>query len=495
MERPISYGLQARMMIRIARAGTAFIICIAAVTLYVQAFRYSDNAIVFNHVAIIDGTGAPATFDMTLVIEGNKIVALGKAGTIRFPKAAHIVDGAGKFLIPGLWDMHVHTGSETYLALFVANGITGVRDMGGDPVEFDRLLQWDRKVATGSLIGPYMVKAGTMVDGPEAIGRPHSINVATAIEGRAAVDLLKRKGADFVKVYSMLPREAYFAIAGEAKKQGLKFAGHVPFSVSAAEASDAGQKSMEHLFGVYTACSTREADLRDEAMSAIAKNGFADFVSAEIRAEIGAMETYSDKKASALLARFVRNGTWQVPTLVGWSNLTSPDETHFANDPRLKYVSPRKRNGWKAQRKALLGRFPGEFFPKRESLFQKQLEFVAAMRRAGVGLLAGTDTATLYVYPGFSLHDELALLVKAGLKPMEALQAATRNPADYFGLLESRGTVERGKIADLVLLEASPLDDITNTGKIEAVVLRGRLFSKTKLREMLEAVETSQREQ
>lgn len=450
-----------------------------------------QRTLVFAHVTVIDATGAPARPDMTVLIVGDRITALGKAGRIRIPKHAQVVDATGKFLIPGLWDMHVHISDKNFLSLFIANGITGVRDMGGSPGEFEQLRQWRQEILNGTLIGPRIVAAGTHVDGPEPIGRPHSINVASEEEARQAVAALKQRGAEFVKVYSMLPREPYFALADEAKRRGLPLAGHVPFSISAAEASDAGQNSMEHLFGVLSACSTRQVELRDEAMTAIATLGFSAFIRAEIHAQMRALDTYDGKKAATLFARLARNETWQVPTLVGWRNLSATDDHPFTTDVRLKYLPATKRESWQAQRANFLKTLPAEYLAHRAKLFHRQLEFVGAMHRAGVGFLAGTDTAALYVFPGFSLHDELVLLVKAGLTPMAVLQAATRNPAKYLGKLDVIGTIERGKIADLVLLEANPLEDIRHAQKIAAVVVGGKLIPKAGLQEMLAKVEAA----
>jgi hypothetical protein len=450
-----------------------------------------QKALVLAHVTVMDATGAPAQPDMTVVISSNRITSIGQSGNVRVPTDAQVVDATGKFLIPGLWDMHGHTTYKEFLALFVANGITGVRDMGGSPNEFEMLSQWRRQIADGTLIGPRIIAAGIIVDGPKPTGRPDSINVANASQARQAVDSLKQRGANFVKVYSMLPPEAYFAIADEAKKQRFPFAGHVPASVSAVEASDAGQKSMEHVFGILPLCSTNGAELRKQMMAAIAKSGYSVFVQEEISAQVKALDTYDPKRASAVFSRFVKNGTWQVPTLVGWRSLADTSESHVVGDSRLKYIPPERRERWKATRAGFLRSLPGEYLANRESVFQKQRDFVGAMHRAGVKLMAGTDTAALYIYPGFSLHDELALLVKAGLTPMEALQAATRNPAEYLGVLTSLGTVQAGKIADLVLLEANPLEDIRNTQKINAVVLAGKLISKPELQEMLAKVQAA----
>ncbi|HKZ01659.1 MAG TPA: amidohydrolase family protein [Pyrinomonadaceae bacterium] len=434
---------------------------------------------------MIDATGAKPEPNMTVVIKNNRIASIGKSGKVRVPRPALVVNARGQFLIPGLWDMHVHTSDKSFLNLFIANGVTGVRDMGGSPKEFELLQQWRAQIRNKTLVGPRIVAAGTHVDGPKPTGRPNSLNASSAAEGRQAVDILKERGADFIKVYSMLSREAYFAIAEEAKRQKLPFAGHVPAAISATEASDAGQKSMEHLFGVFTACSSDEVRLRNELVTAVAKTGFSIFVQAEIAAQLQTISTYDDKKAAGLFVRLVQNKIWQVPTLAGWQTLTIGDDSHFRNDLRLKYIRPEKRETWRLQRTALLQSLGTEYLSRRVELFDKQLTVVGEMHRAGIRLMSGTDTAAPFLYPGFSLHDELTLLVQAGLTPMEAVQAATRNPAEFLGLLASLGTVERGKIADLVLLEADPMQEISNTRKIAAVVIAGKLLTKSTLRKML----------
>jgi imidazolonepropionase-like amidohydrolase len=201
------------------------------------------------------------------------------------------------------------------------------------------------------------------------------------------------------------------------------------------------------------------------------------------------IESYSEEKARALFARFVKNGTSQVPTLAILRAITFINEPEITADPRLKYVSPSVQSTW---RRSLFGRPRSAAQQEAMTLtYQKNLEIVGAMRRAGVEILAGTDLGNPYVLPGFSLHDELALLVKAGLTPMEALQAATRNPARYLGRLDSTGTVEKGKLADLVLLDADPLADIANTQKIDSVILNGRLIPKAELQRMMAEVEAA----
>lgn len=446
------------------------------------------SALVFTHVTIIDATGAPPSSDMTLVIVGDRIAELGKSEEIPLPQGAQIVDGSGKFLIPGLWDMHVHTLTrqrvEWCFPVFIANGILGVRDMGSPLEELEQINQWRQETAQGILLGPRIVAAGPLVDGSKPLFPDMSIAVANAGEGRQAVNILKQRGADFVKVYSLLPRDAYFAIAEEANHQGIPFAGHVPESVNAGEASDAGQRSIEHLSGILLACSTNETELRNELLAARAKSDPSLLYSALRHIQTKGKETYSDKKAEALFSQFVRNETWQVPTLtVAWT-VASLNDGGLTNDPCFKKVlsmSPERRRL----------KTDSRFKDLTSGGSQIAFELVAAMRRAGVKFMAGTDAPNLWAYPGISLHEELALLVSAGLTPMEALESATCNPATYLGLQDSLGTVEKGKIADLVMLEANPLDDINNTRRISAVVVRGRLIGKSELQRMLSNVEVA----
>lgn len=443
----------------------------------------SRQVLVFTQVTVIDATGVEAKPDMTVVIRDGRIAKLGRSGKIRPPKSARVVDASGKFLIPGLWDMHVHEwNKEAFFPLFIANGVTGVRDMFAPPVP---IKQWRAEVAAGTTIGPHIVAAGIIVDGPSPGCAPCSIAVGNAAEGRKAVLTVKEMGSDFIKVYSMLPRDAYFAIADEAKRQNMVFAGHVPEFVSAVEASDAGQKSIEHLTGVLVACSAKEGELRKENEARLRADGFrGDTMTLE---QSRALDSFDAKQATALLARFKRNGTWMCPTLSVLRAQAFIGDPDFRNDPRLKYIQNfLKKQFW--QDGFGFSSRTAEDNARARRVFQKQIEVVGMMKRAGVDFIAGSDTANPYVFPGFSLHDELALLVQAGFTPMEALQAATRDPARYLGRLDSVGTIEKGKIADLVLLDANPLAEIGNTRKVNAVVVGGRLITRPELDKMLSDV-------
>jgi|HubBroStandDraft_6_1064221.scaffolds.fasta_scaffold01780_15 hypothetical protein len=450
-----------------------------------QQSRADQAALVVTHVTVIDATGAPARPDTTVVVTGDRISIIGGAAHTVIPKAARVIDGTGKFLIPGLWDMHVHLDYKDYLPLFIANGVTGVRVMWGDPEHH----AWRRQSEAGSLLAPRMKIGSAIVDGPIPYWRG-SISVANETQARQVVADAKRLGADFVKIYQWLPHDLYLDIADESKKQGIPFEGHLPVTVTAEEGSRAGQKSFEHLVGVLPACSTRSEDLFKAAQADFptatqSKGKFEELHDTPSGQEM--LETYSHKKAVALSAVFKSNGTWQCPTLVLLRMFGYGDDRAFLDDPRLKYMPRRMRESWDPAQ--LDGaRTPQDFAYSRKE-FQRDLQVVGIMEKSGVGILAGTDSQNPYTFYGFSLHDELGLLVQAGLSPMQALQAATLNPAMFFRMEKDFGTIQTGKVADLVLLDANPLEAISNTKKIDAVIYRGTLYSRAALDEMLARVE------
>jgi imidazolonepropionase-like amidohydrolase len=436
------------------------------------------QALVITHVTVIDTTGGPPLPDTTVVIEGKRIVALGASGEVKPPLHARRVDGRGKYLIPGLWDMHVHTvfgdwlprNEGVTLPLFVANGITGVRDMGGD---LDVLKQWRAQIDAGTLLGPRMVIAGPMLDGP--VPRfPSSAPIANAADGRRVVDELKAQGVDFIKIQSLIPRDGYFAAADEAKKLGITYVGHVPDAVRASEASNAGQKSIEHFTGIFEGASTIEDQLIVGPKS-LGRN----------------VSTFDPERARKLIELMVKNQTWQVPTLVWERGQWLVDDIDLSHDPLTKYAPKAwTERTWPMFVSSILTDMDTDPLPVRKQFVQMELDMTLAMFRAGVPFMAGTDTAAgVHIFPGFSLHQELALFVRAGLTPMQALQTATLNPARFLGRLDDMGAVQKGKLADLVLLDANPLDDIENTRRIRGVVLAGRYFGRADLDRMLAGVQ------
>src|SRR5712692_7789084 len=445
--------------------------------------------LVLLHATVIDATGAPARSDMTVVMTGSQISAPGETGHVRVPPEAQVVDATGKFVIPGLWDMHVHWNLKEYLPLFIANGVTGVRLMWGSP----RHHAWRQAIEQGTLLGPRLIIASPIVDGPQPIW-PGSTTVANAAEAREAVRTAKQAGADFIKIYDRLPRDAFFAIADETTKQGLRFAGHVPQSVSVVEATEAGQHSIEHLTGILLASSTREEELLQGYEDAWAHLPEGERFPSRARTRPLTrimLETFSPEKASAVFARFTRNHTWQSPTLTVLRSGAFLDDPNFRHDPRLKYLPAEVKAQWDPATDFRFKAATPEDFALAKLVYQKQVELVGMMRRAGVEFLAGTDVLNPYCFPGFSLHEELGLLVEAGLTPMEALQSATLNPARFLGKEQELGTVEEGKIADLVLLDANPLQDISNTQRIHAVVVNGRLLDRVALDALLAQAEAT----
>jgi imidazolonepropionase-like amidohydrolase len=460
------------------------------VKLFFVALACSAQSLVIQNVTLIDATGAAPRSGMSVGIEKGQIVEIKKS--IHAPKGADIVDGTGKFLIPGLWDMHVHIGApEIFFPLLVSNGITGIREMFTG-ISMQAIREWrmranvPRIYAAGFLDGPLMVQPP-----------PGAFAISNPDQARFAVRALTETGVDFLKVYNSIPRDAYFAIADEARAIGIPFAGHVPEAVSNGEASDAGQRSAEHLINVMLDCSTNADALRAARVATM----FSTKITGEARLRElawpdpeGLFDTYSEEKASALFAKFVKNGTWQTPTLVTLAGFVRARDDDFAHDPRRRFLPRNWTDTWDPSVTFYLRDLSPEDYEKLHTriaaLLERYKKLVGDMRKAGVEFLAGTDSSGWNpVLPGFGLHEELALLVDSGLTPMEALQSATRNPARYFNKLGEFGTVEVKKAADLVLLNADPLEDIHNTQKIEAVIMRGRYYSRKDLDAMLKPVQ------
>lgn len=454
--------------------------------LVVASFSSAEpsSPLAITHVTLIDGTGRPPQSDQTVLIEAGRITAVGAAATIKVPKSARTVDASGKFLLPGFWDMHVHIAGinadpswskQVLLPLLLANGITGVRDMGGD---LDALLSWQRDIESGALLAPHIVGPGPFL---AASGRktPEQYPVHNAEEARAAVDDLKKRGANFIKIISMPSRDAFFAVADESKKQNIPFVGHLPFEIGAIEASDAGMRSIEHfLYSAFAlSFSSKEADLRPRLVQA-EKNG--DSAAWEQIAH-EADATYSPEKAAALIQTLKKNGTWVTPTLTSL-DITSHPENWKTDDPLLAFVPPAMARQWRdsfddakmQQRAAWLGRQASNDW-----------KLTGELHRAGVPLLLGSDSLDPFVFPGDSFHHELAQLVRAGFTPMEALQAATRGAAQFLGREKDFGTVESGHAADLVLLSANPVENIANTRKVWAVTRNGIYYDRAALDALL----------
>jgi imidazolonepropionase-like amidohydrolase len=423
------------------------------------------QTLIITHATVIDTVTGKTQPDATVVIHGNRIASVAPSAKLS-PKAGRIIDAHGQYLIPGLWDMHTHVyfdstandGTDLVLPLFLANGITGIRDMGS---ALDPVLHARDEIAAHRMFGPRMIVSGPMLDGPKSHYKA-AIAIATPEDGRKAVDMLKSRGADFIKVQSGVPREAYFAIADESKKRHIAFEGHVPDAIRASEAIAANQRTFEHLIGIF------EASSPDETKYLTGKKTVGMF-----------LDTYDPALEAKIIQLIAKNHIWQCPTLFWERGQWLVDAIDYNKDPDLAYAPPTwVTKQWPHAQKGILKTLDTDPLPIREKFVTHELDIVRKLHAAGVPFLAGTDTpAGVDVLPGISLHLELQRFVAAGFTPLEALQTATLNPAKFYNKLNDYGTVQPGRIADLVLLEANPLDDIANTRKITGVIHDGQYLS------------------
>ncbi len=387
--------------------------------------------IAIRDVTLIDVASGTARPHTTVIVDDGKISRVGPATA--FPASTRVVSGKDKFLIPGLWDMHVHLYYKQYLPLFVAFGVTGVQDMGGD---FSKVKVWRDEIESGAAVGPRILTSGPPVDGaPTGDLKLPILPANNADQARQAFDQLYKLDVDFIDILLNLPRAAYFAIAEQARHWDLRMVGPVPTTVTAQEAVEARQKSLEHLFGVTKSVST-------------------------------------DEEALKFFARCTLTGTRISPTLVFWLRMSHMDDPRLMSDPQLSIIPASIRNTWPD-----LSDDPASF----KSQVWRIYRLVALANQAKTEILAGTDTGDAYVIPGAALHDELEQLVGAGLTPRDALEAATLAPARFFETEKEMGSIEKGKLADMVLLDANPLEDIRNVRRVQAVFTHGRYLSRKDL--------------
>ncbi len=424
--------------------------------------RASTPTLAILDVTVIDVAGGGAQPHRSLLIENGRISRVVSDTSFRPPQGAHVIDGAGQYLIPGLWDMHTHSGGYskaiTAYPQLVAHGILGVRDMGTPLEEIIRIRD---ALHDGRLVGPRLVFAGPLLQGPLPFTNPLLWQIARASDARHAVDSLRMRGVSFIKVGDAMPADTWDSVRVAARDAGLPLVGHVPPSISVWHATKLGQASIEHLggryFGVLLGGSTAEHQLRrsisaviDSLITAIhAGRGGDDSRLNRATFTRRLLATLDPKRTNGLLKAFRLHHTWQVPTLGAL-----PIRGVLADS----------------------GRFNAEDRRSATALIARSMILVRQMQRAGVGVMAGTD---LSLAPG-DLPHELELLVEAGLTPMEALQSATVNPARFLGASDSLGTVAPGKVADLVLLQADPLADIRNVSRVQLVVREGVLLPTTR---------------
>ena len=399
-------------------------------------------------VTVVDVAAGRLLPHRTVVTREGRIAVVAPAGGYEPPADATRIDGSGLYLIPGLWDMHVHAVWEdsipdAFLPRFVGAGVTGVRDMGGT---LEVLAETRRRLASGELTGPRLVAAGVVLDGPQPVDPSISIAVADSAAAVAAVDSLDRAGVDFIKVYTLLPPTAFHAAAWRADRVGLAIAGHVPGEVDVAEAARAGMRSIEHLRDEIEPFCTRAEPVPCEPL----------------------LRTLREQRA------------WQTPTLVALRAKALVRDAEYDDPAAARRLPDVVRSMWMAIRADKLER-DEDYWAMRTARWQDELWLVRRLHDAGVPLLAGSDAGVPFAYPGASLHRELELMVEAGLSPIEALRTATTEPAAYLEAEDRLGAIEPGYEADLVLLEADPTTDIGATRRIAGVVLRGRWLDRAAL--------------
>jgi imidazolonepropionase-like amidohydrolase len=397
----------------------------------------------------------------TVVVADGRIRDLGPSSAIKTPKGATLIDGRDKYLMPGLADMHAHIWEEAELPLFLANGVTTIRNMFGGPIH----LRWKERIAAGDLVSPTIYTAGPIIDGNPPVW-PGAV-VENRTQARETVTRQYAAGYDFLKAYSRLSREAYDAVIQEGAAQGLSVSGHVPDSVGLAAALRSGIKSIEHLSG-YEVLAKKQIGPGEEAIWA----------------------RLDESQFAAVARETAKSGTWNCPTLVLYQHRIAPGEPEFLRTlierPEMRYVSPETVRQWYPENNYLKSSSPARAASSRGKGDIMRKKLVKALHDAGARLLLGTDCGNPFVVPGFSVHLELRNFVDAGLSPFEAIRAGTSGAAEFMNAGAEFGTVAKGSRADLILVEGNPLEDVSNVDKRAGVMIRGKWYSQAELQNQLE---------
>jgi imidazolonepropionase-like amidohydrolase len=459
------------------------ILCLAS-SLFSQS---STTAIV--GINIVDVTRGEIHYGQTVVIASGRIQAITPSGNAQIPAGALQVSGEGRYLMPGLWDMHVHLRGDrknpiipmadenaALLGLFLPNGIVGIREMGGDLS--DDVLRWRDEIAAGKRTGPRIITAGRKVD-QEPPAWPGSLGVKTEAEARQAVRQLKQSGADFVKIYfNDVSPAVLHAVIDEAHQLHLRVTGHKPTSMSIQEFIDTGADGMEH--AQYLPAAEREVYDRFAKERAQRRGTPWAMDGVETNARLLAME--EGKQNEAVYRRMAEKQFWVTPTLTVYEHEIEQASHDYEEDARKRFIFPSIWASWDSKSGAR-ATFQGRAMVLLKLSFKRWQDDTVAAHKAGVPMLLGTDSGTdnVHTIPGWSIHEELEALVKAGLTPVEALQMGTINAARWRGQDAAEGSVDPGKVADLVILRSNPLEAIRHTQEIDAVFKNGKLYSRADL--------------
>lgn len=475
-----------------------------------RADRADPRSVLLTGVTVIDVKAANPTdarlADRDVLVVGDRVEAIVPSGSVEAPADAQVVDAAGTFLIPGLWDMHVHLDRDDDMAglvmgpLMVAHGVTGVRDMQADCLlecppgrkNLEEMHAFARRFESGDLVGPRIVAfASDIVWGPGSspgLAGTDLLHPGSAEEARKLARALHARGVDLVKIYDSVPREAFFALIEEAHALRLPVAGHLPWAVTVEEACASGLQSLEHARWPALACNPAYEPFR-VAFAEYAAGRREPFPQEEFVAlRTAAVQEFDEDRCREIGRAMAAAGTAYVPTHVTREMDARAGEMEFRNDPRRRWIPEPRLRAWDRDLDATAGGGDqmNAFY---QGLFGLGLRVTGILHEEGVRVLAGTDSPDTQCFPGASLHDELEHLARAGLSPLEVLRAATLDPAEHLGRDGRFGCVEVGRAADLVVLEEDPLLDVGAVRRIRAVVLRGRVFECEELDSLLEAVE------
>jgi imidazolonepropionase-like amidohydrolase len=451
------------------------------------------GATVFHDVMVIDVKSGKLLKHQEVIVADKKIIAVQPISKKSWHKGSQIINARGKYIVPGFWDMHAHVlwqhNYRWQFPLLLANGIIGIREMAGKGMGLADSLKTEMQ--KGTLPYFHFTASGHMIDGRKVFWPGHlsAPDTATAIR---LVDSLIKANVDFIKVYSYLEPVVFEAIAGRCKQKGIRFAGHVPHKVWVTQAARAGMASLEHLYGfLIEACAYPDSAMKFRRMNSDNFEGGMEPKPRMEKARAGEMfmlDNFSESRMRAIAQVLKRHNTYIVPTIVTNRGYYFLNDTAFTKDNRLQYLSEATRTYWKETKDEDLKSHSTEDWLILRRRYEVEKRMLRILADEKVNIMAGTDFDNPSVFPGFSLHDELALYVEFGMKPIDALRTATINPVTYLKMTDSLGTIQKGKRADFVLLNGNPLKNITNTKNIFAVMTNGRLYTSGELKKLKEDV-------
>lgn len=446
-----------------------------------SSFALADNGIkgdlLIKNINVIGIKTGNIRYSVDVVICQDKICKIVASQKRNNYEAQQTIDGTGKYLIPGLWDMHTHTwGSyKDFFSLFLANGVTGIREMFGNLIEVKKI---KAGMNNGTIEGPMMISSGAIIDGKPATWWTTSDVAETPEQGREIVRKQKENGAEFIKVYFNVQKDVYLAIADESKKLNLPVVGHLPNRVSIDEAVKAGHKSFEHFYNILEFYSDQKglSEIEERRKERFVGDRFYE------RLDYG-NKTFDSTKSNDAITILKNDNVWICPTYTVHKGFMRDYDPSYTDDKRLAFMSENTVTRWMANKKKPLTEKQIQNWNADKLWYERVVRESKKYKEKGVKFLAGTDAPNFFCYPGFSIHEELEIFVnEAGFSPLEALQTATLNPAEFFGLENQLGAVEENKVANLVVLDKNPLENIANTKTIDGIILRGKYISKSNLK-------------